>query len=85
MVWLFNNTGKSVFGMALFHMTINVTRLLFQISGSYLDYRVAGLIVAAVAVIVAICWGPGTLARYPLGRSSERSLDLVADNTAAGR
>src|SRR5450432_2832247 len=25
LVWLYDNTGKSVFGAALFHMTINVT------------------------------------------------------------
>jgi membrane protease YdiL (CAAX protease family) len=54
MVWLFNNTGKSVFGMALFHMTLNVTWQLFPIQGSFYDYRVTGLIMAAVAVMVVV-------------------------------
>lgn len=58
MVWLFNNTGKSVFGMALFHMTSNVTWQLFPIHGSYYDYRVTGLILAGVAVFVVGMWGP---------------------------
>jgi len=32
MVWLFNHSGKSVFGMALFHMMINVTWQLFRLA-----------------------------------------------------
>ncbi len=84
MVWLFNNTGKSVFGMALFHMTINVIWLLFPIGGSYYDYRVTGLIMAAVAAIVTILWGPSTLARYPLGRFSKQSTDAKVDQTVVG-
>ena len=62
MVWLFNNTGKSVFAVALFHMTINVTWQLFPLRGSYYDYRVTGLILAAVTVVVVWVWGP-TLTR----------------------
>ncbi len=58
MVWLFNHTGKSVMGMALFHMTINVTWQLFPVSGSYFDPRVTGLILAAVAVFLIVVWGP---------------------------
>ncbi len=58
MVWLFNNTGKSVFGMALFHMTINVTWQLFPVGGSFFDPRVTGLILAVVAAIVVGVCGP---------------------------
>lgn len=63
MVWLFNHTGKSVFGMALFHMTINTTWQLFPVSGSYFDPRVTGLILAAVVVIVILVWGPNMQGR----------------------
>jgi uncharacterized protein len=63
MVWLFNNTGRSVFGMALFHMTINVTWLLFPVSGSFFDPRVTGLILAAIAASVVMVWGPGMQGR----------------------
>lgn len=59
MVWLFNQTGRSVFGMALFHTTINATWLLFPIGGSYYDCRVTGLLLAFVAVLVVGVWGPG--------------------------
>jgi membrane protease YdiL (CAAX protease family) len=64
LVWLYNNTGKSVFATALFHMTINVTWQLFPVNGSYFDPRVTGVITALVAVIIIVIWGPQTLARY---------------------
>lgn len=64
MVWLYNNTGKSVFGAALFHAMVNVSWLLFPSYGSHFDPRVTGLIVSVAAAIVAVVWGPRTLARY---------------------
>jgi CAAX protease family protein len=75
LVWLYNNTGKSVFAMALFHMTINVTWLLFPVSGSYFDPRITGLLLALVAAIIIVLWDPGTLARYKYARSSTRRMD----------
>jgi len=63
-VWLYNNTGKSVFVAALFHTMINLTWQVFPINGSYYDPRVTGIITAIVAVVVVIVWGPRTLARY---------------------
>lgn len=63
-VWLYNNTGRSVFVAALFHTMVNLTWQLFPINGSYFDPRVTGLITAIVAVVVVIIWGPRTLARY---------------------
>jgi uncharacterized protein len=64
MVWLFNNTGQSVFGAALFHASVNLGWMLFPNQGSHFDPRIAGLIVTAAAVIVTVVWGPRTLARY---------------------
>ncbi len=63
-VWLYNNTGSSVFIAALFHTTINLTWQLFPIHGSFYDPHVTGLITAAVAVIIVAIWGPRTLARF---------------------
>ncbi len=63
-VWLYNNTGRSVFATALFHMMINVTWQLFPINGSYYDPRVSGLISALLAVIIIVFWGPRTLSRH---------------------
>ncbi|MEL1135765.1 type II CAAX endopeptidase family protein [Desulfitobacterium sp. THU1] len=67
MVWLYNNTGKSVFATAIFHMTINVTWQLFPVNGSYYDPRVTGSISALVAVIIIVVWGPRTLTRHGKG------------------
>jgi len=66
-VWLYNNTGKSVFAAAVFHATVNVTWQLFPIRGSYWDPRVNGVIMAIAAVVVVGVWGPQTLAGYRNG------------------
>ncbi len=63
-VWLYNNTGKSVFVAAVYHAMLNLTWQLFPINGSFYDPRITALIVTVVAVIVTIVWGPKTLARY---------------------
>ncbi len=63
-VWLYNNTGKSVFAAALFHDTLNVSWQLFPNSGSHYDPRIAGLIIAVVTAVVTVVWGPRTLARH---------------------
>jgi len=61
LVWLYNNTRRSIFAASLFHMTFNVTWQLFPVSGSYYDPRVSGLIVAAVALVIILVGGPGKL------------------------
>ena len=63
MVWIFNNTSKSVFGAALFHTSINVSWFLFPNSGSHFDPRVAALITTLLAGIVVVVSGPRTLVR----------------------
>lgn len=63
MVWLYNNTGQSVFAAALFHTTTNLTWMLFPVQGSYFDPRVIGLIMTFVAAIITVVWGPRTLVR----------------------
>jgi membrane protease YdiL (CAAX protease family) len=63
-VWGYNNTGKSVFAAALFHMMTNVSWQLFPVNGSYFDPRVTGLILALVVVTIVVVWGQRTLARY---------------------
>jgi Type II CAAX prenyl endopeptidase Rce1-like len=56
MVWIFNNTGKSVFGAAVFHAMLNLSW--FLIPDEYFDPRIEGLIITFVAVIVVVVWGP---------------------------
>ncbi len=65
MVWIYNNTGKSVFAMALYHAIENLS---WQLAPAYYDPRITSVIVAFVAVIVVAVWGPKTLARYRYGR-----------------
>ena len=62
-VWLYTNTGRSVFVAAIFHAMINLTWQLFPVSGSFYDPRVTGSIAAILAVGVVLVWGPRTLAR----------------------
>jgi hypothetical protein len=61
MTWLYNNSGRSVFGAALYHDFSNLSWQLFPNFGSHWDPRVNGLILATVAVIVTAAWGPRTL------------------------
>jgi uncharacterized protein len=63
-VWLYNNTGKSVFAAILVHDTDNVSWSLFPNYGSHYDPAVTGAITAIVAAIVTFLWGFKTLARY---------------------
>jgi membrane protease YdiL (CAAX protease family) len=63
-VWLYNNTGRSVFAASLFHGLSNLSWLLFPNYGSHYDPRISAPIIALAAAIVAIVWGPRTLARY---------------------
>jgi membrane protease YdiL (CAAX protease family) len=63
-VWLYNNTAKSVFAAVLYHAISNVSWRLFPNDGSHYDPRIAGLITAFVAALVTVVWGPRTLAPY---------------------
>jgi hypothetical protein len=63
MVWLYNNTGKSVFGVALYHAASNVCWQTFPVHGSFLDPRVATLITTLVAAAVTVVWRQRALSR----------------------
>jgi CAAX protease family protein len=62
-VWLYSNTG-SVFATILTHAMGNLGMFLFPNDGSAYDPRVAGPLLAVVAAIVTVIWGPRTLARF---------------------
>lgn len=51
-VWLYNNTGKSVFAATVFHATSNVSQFLFPNYGSHYDPFIPLLILAFTAAIV---------------------------------
>ncbi|MFC2005432.1 CPBP family intramembrane glutamic endopeptidase [Chloroflexota bacterium] len=69
-VWIFNNTGKSVFATIIFHAVYNVT------NGVLPNYQVSiplGVIITCsfvliAAIVVTVLWGPKTLAQFRLGK-----------------
>ncbi|MBC8138717.1 MAG: CPBP family intramembrane metalloprotease [Fibrella sp.] len=67
-VWLYNNTGGSVFVCILFHSIANIGRILFPKDHAHnplVDYpAIHYSIIAVVAVGVVCLWGAKTLARY---------------------
>jgi membrane protease YdiL (CAAX protease family) len=68
-VWIYNNTGRSVFSAILYHDIDNVAWLTFPIGGSCFDPRVTGLLLAVCATGVTIVWGADTLRRRRAHRS----------------
>jgi membrane protease YdiL (CAAX protease family) len=69
MVWLYHNTGKSVWAAILFHAMNNVTTVLLPGYGWPYDPTVAFIILAVAAAIVTFLWGPETLAHYRYARA----------------
>jgi len=65
-VWVYNNTGRSVLAAVLFHATDNVSVFsIFPDDGdSHYDPAVTAVLTAITAVIVAVLWGARTLARF---------------------
>jgi membrane protease YdiL (CAAX protease family) len=57
-VWLYDNTHRSVFAAGLYHATLNSCWQLFPNHGSHYDPRVGGIVVAVVAGIITATWGP---------------------------
>ena len=68
-VWIYNNTGRSVFAAIVFQATANVSQFSFPNYGSHYDPFIVGLILTFMAAIVTFVWGPETLARYRCARS----------------
>jgi membrane protease YdiL (CAAX protease family) len=66
-VWLYNNTGRSLFAATLFHTLINVGRSVsYPTAGSHYDhaYQYAGYVMFAIAALTIVClWDSKTLTR----------------------
>ncbi len=63
-VWLYNNTGKSVFVATLFHAMYDLCWSLYPNYGSHYDPFITFALTAVAAVIVVFLWRPKTLAQY---------------------
>jgi membrane protease YdiL (CAAX protease family) len=66
-VWVYNNTGGSVFSAIVFHAMTNVSEFLYPVFGSAYDPLLAAVILTVVVAPVVFLWGPTTLARYRYG------------------
>ena len=64
MVWLFNNTGKSVFGMVLFHTMINLSPFLMPNNEAHYDPFIFAILLLFVVIIVVLFWDSKTLTKY---------------------
>jgi membrane protease YdiL (CAAX protease family) len=73
-VWIYNNSGKSLFSMALCHWTFGLFWILWptadnlQKASPYYDPRIAALTAILYALVVILLWGPSTLAQFRFGR-----------------
>ncbi len=65
-VWVYNNTGRSVFAAILIHDMTNVSEFLFPNYGSHYDPFVGGLITWLAVAVIVFGWGRKTLAQYSL-------------------
>lgn len=73
-VWLYNNTGKSMFAVVSFHAMVNIGEVVwpfYGISGDY-DPLITTILLTAAAVIIIYLWGPQTLARYRFATAPAR-------------
>ena len=63
-VWIYNNTGKSVFAAILFHAVYNVCTIMITSFYTSLGHLVTSIFIIFTAVMVVFLWGPETLAQY---------------------
>ena len=77
-VWVYNNSGRSLFSMALLHSTFGVFWTLWPQTGNLqkappeYDPRIAALVTVAYVAIVTSLWGNETLARFRCARAGSR-------------
>jgi membrane protease YdiL (CAAX protease family) len=73
-VWVYNNTGKSVFATILFHSADNVAWSLFPNNASHYSPMVTGLFTWIVMVTAVFGWGAKTLARCRFGEQQPNTV-----------
>ena len=62
MVWLYNNTGRSVLAVALYHAAANLSIKSCFPGGSYEAERLIAVILTLAAAAVTVVWGSRRLA-----------------------
>ncbi len=73
-VWIYNNTGKSLFACILFHTILNVGRILFPKDSTHnllVDYPdIHYSVIAIMAIIVVFLWGSKTFTHFRFTRKT---------------
>lgn len=70
-VWIYNNTGKSVFATILIHAVYNVCTLMVTSFYTSLGHLITSIFVIITAVIVTCLWDPETLAQFRFGKKEQ--------------
>ena len=70
-VWVYKNTGKSVFAAILIHAVYNVCTLTIASFYTSLGHLITSIFIIVTAVIVALLWDPETLAQYKFGKGEK--------------
>jgi uncharacterized protein len=63
-VWLYNNTGKSLLTAIICHTTLNMSEYLFPNFGSNYDPFYFGILLIIATFAITYFWGTKTLCRY---------------------
>lgn len=63
-VWLSNNTKRSVLITVIFHAMMNLSEFLFPNQGTNYGPFIAFVVLACVAATITLLWRPQTLARF---------------------
>ena len=76
-VWVYNNSGKSLFSMALFHWAFGLFWSLWpqdnlQKAVPFYDPRICAIIAIIYTLLVVFFWGQKTLAKYRYAKSLEK-------------
>lgn len=64
MVWIFNNVGKSVFAMVLFHTMINISSYLISNSRANYNPFVFCVLIIVVVSIIIVFWDAKTFTKF---------------------
>ena len=62
--WSYNNAGKSVFAVVLFHAVYNVCTMFITSFYTTTGHSITSVLIIIAAVVVVFLWGAETLARY---------------------
>lgn len=70
-VWIYNNTGKSVFAAILFHTVYNVCTIMVTSFYTSTGHFITSIFIIITTIAVMILWDPDTLTQYRF-RKKER-------------